>query len=180
MRKIHFLALFLALLSACSPALNRETMKRGLRDIPFDQMRADPGIFKGKLFILGGIIVVTRLTEQGSLIEALSVPVDSQGYLEEDKQGQGRFLALLPRSKGFLDPIVYRKGRQLTLAGEFVETRKGRIDELEYTYPFFEIKELTLWEEPKNYYPPYYYGYPYWDDPWGRPYRDPYRPMFPR
>ena len=31
-----------------------------------------------------------------------------------------------------LDPLVYRKGREITLAGDFVEVRKGKIDEMEY------------------------------------------------
>ena len=152
MKKICLISAVLMAFSACTPVLNREVMEQGMRDVPFSQLREAPDVFKGKLFILGGLIVKTRLVEKGSQIEALSVPVDSLGYLQEAGRTQGRFLALYPRSKGLLDPIVYRKGREVTLAGEFVEARKGKIDEMEYVYPVFEIRDIYLWEERKDSY----------------------------
>lgn len=172
------------LLAACSPVLNRELMKQGTRDLPFDQLRDAPDSFKGRLFILGGMIVGTRFMEAGSQIEALYVPVDSYGYLNEGERISGRFLALYPRSRGLLDPVVYKKGRELTIAAVFLETRKGKIDEMEYTYPVFEIKEVYLWDEYRNYYYappyyPYYYNSPFMYDPWGRPYPNPYWPPQP-
>lgn len=183
-RTLPIIAVVLAL-SACSPVLNRELMNRGIRDAPFSRLREAPEAYKGKLFILGGLIVETRFVEKGSQIEALGVTVDSLGYLQEPERSQGRFLAVYPRSKGLLDPMIYRKGREVTLAGEFVEARKGKIDEMEYVYPVFEIRDLYLWEERKEYYAPFYY-YPYYDpfyyrspflhDPWGRPYPNPYWP----
>jgi outer membrane lipoprotein len=185
MKRTFPVVIILLAVAACSPVLNREVMNRGVRDVPFSQLRQVPEVHKGKLFILGGLIVETRLVEKGSQIEALNVPVDSLGYLEGAERTQGRFLALYPGSKGLLDPIVYRKGREITIAGEFIETRKGKIDELEYVYPVFEIREIYLWEERKDYYPspyhypyydPFYYRSPFLYDPWGRPYPNPYWP----
>jgi len=166
--------------------LTREVMKQGMRDVPFNQLRQDPAVYKGKLFILGGIIAETRFSEKGSQIEALSVPVDSLGYLQGSDHTQGRFLAVYPRSKGLLDPMVFKQGREITLAGEFVETRKGKIDEMEYVYPVFEIREIYLWDERRDYYGPNYYypygswgpyggyGYPYGGWPYGGGYGYPY------
>lgn len=175
-------------LTACAPVLSRDLMREGTRDVPMTRFQTTPEAYKGQLFILGGVIVDTRLTEQGSEIEALYVPVDSSGDLEEGEHAGGRFLALLPKAKGMLDPEVYKKGREVTLAGEFVETRKGKIDEMEYTYPVFNIRQIYLWPEEKYYpYPPYYY-YPYYPyyydspflyDRWGRPYPNPYWPPPP-
>jgi outer membrane lipoprotein len=172
------------MLTACSPVLNRELMKQGARDLPFNELRDAPDSFKGRLFILGGVVVNTRFTETGSQIEALYVPVDSYGYLNQGGNTSGRFLALYPRTRGLLDPVVYKKGREITLAAEFLETRKGKIDEMEYVYPVFEIKEIYLWDEMRNYYYapyyypsyPYYYNSPFLHDPWGRPYPNPYWP----
>lgn len=185
MKRILLISAVALVLSACSPVLTREVMNQGMRDVSFNQLRQAPDMYKGKLFILGGLIVETRLLEKGSQIEALGVPVDSLGYIRESGRGQGRFLALYPRSKGLLDPMVYRKGREVTLAGEFVEEHQGKIDEMEYVYPLFEIREIYLWEERKDYYGPNYY-YPYYDpfyyrspfmyDPWGWPYGYPYWP----
>ncbi len=182
MRKLLLIILAAALLAGCSPVLSRELMRQGTRDVPFDQLRERADAYKGRLFILGGVITDTRLNDQGSQIEALYIPVDSYGYLEEGR-GEGRFLAVYPKSKGLLDPAVFKDGRQITVAGEFLDIRKGKIDEMEYTYPVFEIKQIYLWQEEKYYiYPSYYYYYPYGPylyDPWGRPYPNPYWPMYP-
>jgi outer membrane lipoprotein len=185
MKKILFIIGAALLLTACSPVLSRELMRQGTRDVPFNQLRETPDDYRGRLFVLGGVIADIRLTEEGSQLEALYVPVDSYGYLKEWDQGQWRFLALFPKSKGLLDPVVFKEGREVTLAGEFLETRKGKIDDMEYTYPVFEIKQIYLWQEqnyysyPRYYYYPYYYNSPFLYDPWGRPYPDPHWPMYP-
>lgn len=195
MRKSIVIVLAIAFslfLPGCAPVLDRALMKEGARDIPLSLVRENPDAFKGRLFILGGIIVSTRLTEQGAVIEALAVPVDSYGYLNHGARYEGRFLALYPRPGGVIDPMIFSKGREITLAGVFAEIRKGKIDEMDYAYPVFEVRQIHLWPErtvyyygypyPSYYYYPYY-RYPYWYydpwlypgwDPWGRPWPRPY------
>ncbi len=171
----------LLFLAACSPVLNKSLMREGLRDVPLSTVRETPDTYKGKLFILGGLIIETKHTERGSQIEALAVPVNGLGYLKDEvRVRDGRFLAVYPKERGFLEPLIYKKGRQVTLAGEFLELKKAKLDETEYTYPVFEIRQIYLWDEysDRYYYAPYYYyypySYPYWYDPWWRPY--PYPP----
>jgi len=169
------------LLTACYPVLSRELMKQGTRDVPFDQLRERADDYKGRLFILGGVIVDNRFTEGGSRIEALFVPVDSYGSLKDGARMQGRFLAMYPRSRGLLDPVVFKKGREVTLAGVYLETRKGRIDEMEYAFPVFEIREIYLWDEMRYYrnapyYDPFYWDSPFLYDRFGRPFPSPFWP----
>lgn len=162
---------------SCAPVLRKDYMDTGIRDIPLSEIKENPGIYKGKIFILGGIIVSARVTEEGSLVEAIYLHADSRGYL--DRGSNGRYIALYPRESGILDPQIYRKGRRITLAAEFVSTREGKIDDANYVYPFFLIKDLYLWDERTYNYPsyyPYYYDpywwgatYPYWWPYW-RPY----------
>ncbi|MEW6214473.1 MAG: Slp family lipoprotein [Nitrospirota bacterium] len=174
MKRLYLIVLAIVLLFSCAPVLRKDLMDKATRDITFSEILRNPEVYRGRLFILGGIIVETKFTDKGSLIEALYVPVDSRGYLKEIKPSNGRFLAFYPKEEGLLDPVIYNRGREITLAGEFIETRKGKVDDMEYTYPLFEIKELYLWEKHKEYYivPPYpswYYPYPYWwDYPWWR------------
>jgi len=183
----------LLMLAGCAPVLNREFMQEGAREFQLGHLVETPEVFKDKLFVLGGVIVETKLKEKGSQIEAIFVPVNSYGDLRDLDRYQGRFLAVFDRSKGILDPMIYKKGRQVTLAGTFVDVQKGKIDELEYLYPVFEIRQIHLWEED-SYYPygygwgsPYYYpGYynhyrmPYAYDPWYyRSYPGPYWPPPP-
>jgi outer membrane lipoprotein len=182
MKKIFLITVTSLILFSCAPVLDRKLMNEGVRNVPFSELREAPDAYRGKIFILGGLIVETRFTEIGSQIEALYVPVDSYGYLKENEHSMGRFLAISPSERGLLDPLIFTKGREITLAGEFLEIRNGKIDEMEYAYPVFEIKQIYLWEEREYYYPgyPYYYPYPYWwYDPWWRPYPGPYSPPPP-
>ena len=179
MKKYYWsvLLLFISLsLFSCAPVLRKDIMESAIRDVSVPDIRQSPEMYKGKLFVLGGIIVNTRVTVEGSLIEALYVPVDSRGYLKGVGLSHNRFLALFPKERGILDPLIFRRDREITLAGELIGIREGKIDEMEYAYPLFRIIELYLWEEEKEYYvfPPYYEPYPYWWDYhywwWDRPY----------
>lgn len=173
----RFLLSLLVILTvlSCAPVLRREILKTGIRDVPISDIRNHPDSYRGKLFILGGLIVNTKFIEEGSQIEALYVPVDSRGYLKDVELSNGRFLAIYPKEKGLLDSLIYRKERQITLAGEFIEIRSGKIGEMEYAYPVFEIIEIYLWKEREAYYPDYWnYYYPYWWDPWWRPWWGPW------
>ncbi len=167
------------LLVSCAPVLRQELMEEASLDVPFAELTRNPDLYRGRLFVLGGIIVGTKLTDRGSLIEAVYVPVNSLGYLRGVELSGGRFLALYPKEYGLLDPVIYRRGREITVAGVLIGTEEGRIDEMQYSYPLFEIKELYLWEEREPYYipPPYPYWYypypPYWWDPRWRHYYPP-------
>lgn len=167
-----FSAIFLCLLllASCATAIRKDLIEQGVRDLPISKLEQSPDSYQGRLFILGGIIVNTRLSQEGSIIEAIYVPVDSWGYLKEMPKTTVRFMALYPKSKGYLDPAIYRANRTITLAGTFTGLRSGKIDEMAYTYPFFRIDDLHLWEE-RVYAPAYYdpWGpYPYWRYPYGR------------
>lgn len=170
---IPLLALFVTCV-ACMPVLDRAVMREGSRKFSLAQLMENPDAYRGKLFILGGVIIGTRFTTAGSQIEALYVPVDAYGYPKETKDAQERFLAVYPRSRGWLDPVVYRNGKDITLAGTFLEIKTGQIDDIDYTYPVFEIREIFLWAKKDAlyaYWPWYsywpYYSYPFWwYDPW--------------
>jgi outer membrane lipoprotein len=182
MKRIYILLLctLCLILFSCAPVLNREYMQEGDRKVSFQALRENPDQYKGRLYILGGVIVNTKFTDEGSRIEAMHIPVNSSGYFEEEGRSEGRFLAVLPKNENTLDPVVYHRGRTITLAGEFVETRKGKLDEIEYVYPVFRIKQIYLWPKERPYYPapyyydpwfypyPYYYRYPWWRYPYIR------------
>lgn len=175
MKRVIAIGIVSLLLASCAPVLDRQLMREGQRDVSFDELRSNPDAYKGRLYILGGLIAETRFMEQGSQLEVLAVPVDSFGYLKEHERSNGRFLAVLSKSKALLDPLVYKKGREVALAGEFLEIRKGKIDEMAYEYPVFEIRQIHLFEEQQYYnmyaYP--YYPYPYWYSPYWGPWPPP-------
>jgi outer membrane lipoprotein len=158
----------LSLVSCATPVFKKDVMETSAINLSFPALREAPGAYKGKLFIFGGKIVTTKISDEGSLIEGFYAPVDPKGRLEETKASPDRFLALYPKERGLLEPDIYREDRKITVAGEFIGTRKGKIEGMEYVYPFFIIKDIHLWEERKNWttYPewnsPYSIPYPYW------------------
>lgn len=172
MSRFAVIIIIAVVLMGCASVLSGDLMRQGARNIPLRQVRENPAAFKGRLFILGGVIVETRLTDKGSMVEFLAVPVDSYGGLKFRSNSEGRAMALYPKARGILDPVIYRKGREITFAGTLLDVQSGRIDEMEYLYPVFEIQELYLWEEMTEYYvypyPWYYSRPPWWYDPWWR------------
>jgi outer membrane lipoprotein len=177
MSKVYLIILLAYLLmSSCTPVLSRNLLSNGMLNDGLSEIKQYPDSYKGRLFIFGGIIVKTETTKDGSVIEAIFVPVNSLGYLKSYKTSGGRFLAVY-KSPEILDPLIFSEKREITLAGEFIELRKGKIGEMEYAYPFFEIKEIYLWEvmrEKDNYYyympppyPPWYYRHRPYDPWWG-------------
>ncbi|MBI5374482.1 MAG: Slp family lipoprotein [Candidatus Schekmanbacteria bacterium] len=171
-KTLIFLIIPLVLLS-CTSVLKKELMLAGTRELPLQAIKENPDFYKGKLFILGGIVANTKFSEEGSVIEAAYVPVDERGNFSSSKPTNTRFLAVLSKDKGLIDPLIYRQGKEVTLAGRFIEVRKNKIEEMEYSYPVFSIEEIYAWEEKvenTNYatpmYPSWYYpywgGYPYW------------------
>ncbi len=134
--------------ASCSvPVLRSDLLHDGIRDIPMPQLAQDPAPYTGKLFILGGAIVTTTVTQSGSTVEALDIPVDSAGHLKQGQPPSGMYIGFYASELGVLDPAVYRPGRMITLAGEFTELRPGQMGGKQYDFPFFVIRQIYLWEE---------------------------------
>lgn len=164
--KTLILISILLIVGCAPPVLKKELITQATVATP-SEIKASPEASKGRLFILGGIIVGVKNELEGSMIEAIFMGVDQKGYLKEEYGP--RFFA---RTKDFIDPVIYRTGRKVTIAGEFTGTLKGKIGDMEYEYLIFEIKDLYLWPEEKIYLapPPWWYDpwYYWWYDPWWR------------
>ncbi|MDA8388777.1 MAG: Slp family lipoprotein [Nitrospiraceae bacterium] len=185
-RSLAVVCLFalLGVLTACaSPAINSELLRRGARNVSLRALAADPGLYRGRLFILGGKIISTRVTDEGSVIEALNIPVNSDGVPETVMAAGGRYLAVRSRANGILDPAVYKKGAYITVAGYFTGTRIAKLDSGHYTFTVFNIARIRLWKKPmlNTTPPPPYYPYygPFYHNPYGpNPYGPYYGPRY--
>ncbi len=165
---VLILVSILALSVSCAPPVLKKEVLTQAAVANLSEIKASPEASKGRLFILGGLIVRVKNEQDGSVIEAIFMGVDQKGYLKESEYGP-RFFA---KTKDFIDPVIYKAGRTITIAGEFSGTLKGTIGDMEYEYPVFEIKDLYLWPEEKIYPapPPWWYDpwYYWWYDPWWR------------
>jgi len=150
---------------ACAPVFKDEIMKNSTINPSPIELNASPASFEGKMYIFGGKIINLRTTPDGYVIEAMFLPVDSRGKIDDGDNYIGRFLAILPKEKGILDPLIFKAGRDVSIAGIYRGIRTQKSDNIENTYSYFEIAAIRLWEERAYYSSPFiYYPYPqlYW------------------
>ena len=165
MKKITCLLMFLFLISAgCTPLISKELRRELSPDITFKQIIKDPDAHKGKKILISGIILGSRNTKEGTLIEILQKPADIEGRPKDVDDSDGRFLALYD---GYLDIAIYSRGRDAAVAGEITGKRVLPLGEIDYIYPLISIKEIHLFkvrkEERSRYCP---YPFWWWHAPW--------------
>jgi outer membrane lipoprotein len=160
MKRLLILILLSLTLLSCAHVISKEYTEVAEKSIPFNELLKNPNVYLNKLFIFGGIIAETKMTGTGSEIEVVQTPLDRMGSITDRDVSEGRFIILTTK---YLDPLIYRSGRDITFAGIATGSRKQLLGGVEYVYPVFEAKEIYLWRED-NYYL-YPYEYPYWYDP---------------
>lgn len=133
--------------------------------------RAAPDAAIGKKIRWGGTIVSVVNQPQQTRLEIVSRPLRANGRPRESDTTDGRFLAIID---GFLDPVVYAKGRQITVQGVVTGVEAGSIGEYPYHFVVVSVTSHTLWKQQEpvdvRYVPdplygwhPGYWGYPpYW------------------
>jgi len=95
MRKFTCLLMFLFLISAgCAPLISKELRRELSPDITFKKVIKDPDVHKGKTIFISGIILDSRNTKEGTMIEILQKPADMHGRPKDVDDSDGRFLAL--------------------------------------------------------------------------------------
>lgn len=164
------MSLILFLLPGCVYVISRDVRREVTPDLSFKEVIKDPDAHKGKIVLWGGTIIDSKNLKEGTQIVVLQKDLNSWGRPKESDKSQGRFIILDP---GYLDTAIYRKKREITVAGEITGQKVLPIDEIDYTYPVLFPREIHLWkEETKAEYP-----YPYWPYPWWWDY--PFYPYWP-
>ncbi len=139
------LVLFLCTLfltAGCSPPFPEETLDKVNRNVSFEELKKGPGKFKGTWVMIGGMIVVSKNLKEGTLIEVLQKPLDTDGRPLKTDMTKGRFLV---QSDTFLDPAIYHQGRLVTVVAEVLGRKELPLDEIMYPYPLLIMKDLHLW-----------------------------------
>ncbi|TWJ26418.1 Slp family lipoprotein [Geobacter argillaceus] len=160
-------------LSGCARVISDQSRSLVDPTVQFAKLRDNPDNYIGKTVLLGGRIASARNTKEGGVLEIVQFELD--GDVPRDSFiSHGRFLAT---SVDFLDSLIYKPDRLVTLVGEVKGKKTLPLDAMEYTYPVVAIREIYLWQPsesekyllyPPSRYNPYYYGYgsePYWDRP---------------
>lgn len=139
--------LVLALISACAPAISKQYREQADQSLSFPVLAADPDAYKEKKVILGGVIAQTTTRTGETELEIVQKPLDSANMPETTDRSEGRFLVIVDR---FLDPLIYKKDRKITVAGEVVGSEVRKLANLDYRYPVIKSQEIKLWPETKS------------------------------
>ncbi|MBI5847443.1 MAG: Slp family lipoprotein [Nitrospirae bacterium] len=168
MKRLLLFCLLLTTLSSCAHIISAENRENALSTVSLGEVRAHADQYAGKTFIFGGVIAHTAATEMGSELEVIQMPLDEWGYVAAHDQSEGRFIVT---ARSHLDPLIFRKGREVTISGVLMGTRTEKLGENDYHFPLFKAKEIHLLPR-KVYYPASYYGYEplYYPYYWGGPF----------
>ena len=105
--------------------------------------RVEPGVF-GSSARWGGVILDSKNKDNGTCFEVLSRELDK--YLRPELQDAtlGRFIAC---AQGFHDPVIFTKGREITVTGQIQNIEVRKVDDFDYRYPVLKVDDLVLWEK---------------------------------
>lgn len=163
-------------ISACSVIPEELQTPEGTNLVSFERALRQPAEAVGETARWGGVIASVSNTDNGTVIEVVNFDLKNWGRPLISDESNGRFRAVL---ESFVDPMVYQKGRSITVVGQVVEPVEGTIDEFKYLFPTIAVTSKKLWSEERksdvqiDYSPLWFrhqfYGpYPYYYPPRGR------------
>jgi len=132
----------------CGPVISRETLKDVDQMIRFEQILEDPEAYRESVVLLGGEIIDTQNATDETHIFVLQRPLEFRNKPASMDVSKGRFIISAP---GFLDPVIYRPGRKITVVGSVVGKEIRPLEDIAYPYPLIAQRELYLW--PSEEYP---------------------------
>lgn len=159
--QLLILAAGLLALSGCATNPISKNLRRQAAPLTLAQVAANPSAYTGATVIWGGQIINTVNSTNGGSIYVLKLPLHHDDARPK-RYGfsPGRFIA---RTRGFLDPQIFKNGRLITVAGTIVGVETQPLQKMQYSYPVVGIEELHIWRRR-----PQYYYYPGWYGPgWG-------------
>ncbi len=128
-------------------------------DLQLQEARDNIDAHRGRPVRWGGSIVSVENKDNETWIEVLELKLSRSGEPKRYSPSAGRFLIRVSR---FLDPAIYAKGRQITVAGVLEGDVERSIGKQPYSFPVVKAEEHYLWAPYRRYsYDPYYnhYGY---------------------
>lgn len=116
---------------------------------PLSEARENVRALEGVPVRWGGTIVSLKNRENDTLIEILGKALGSDGEPVAADDSLGRFMV---RVEGFLDPAIYRPGRNVTVYGSLEKPIEGTLGERPYTFPVVRAQTPYLWPDEPDYY----------------------------
>ncbi len=146
-----YLSLACLFLSACV------SLPSALKDVPVVDVpygQASQSTNKDASVRWGGVIIEVENEQDSSLVQVLFYPLDPyDGRPQLNKPGEGRFVI---KSTEFLDPVVYAKDKEVTVAGILTGDIERTIGKRVVRLPLISATVIHLWA--RNDRDDYYYS----------------------
>lgn len=126
-------------------------------------VRATPDKYAGTKVRWGGIIAAVENEANESEIQVVSRPLADSTRPQETDASSGRFIV---RIKGFVDPIDYSAGREITVIGVLDGVEQRNIGKYPYSFPLVRATSYYLWPLRPPPIPDSYYYYSPLYNPW--------------
>lgn len=121
----------------------------------FSELQADPEQEVGETVIFGGKIIGNQVTDQGTQLMVLQLPLGGADRPRNNDLSKGRFLI---RSKQFIDPAIYPDGTLITVVGRLAGSEVRTIGQMPYRYPVIEPLEIKKWPPETEASPRFHFG----------------------
>ena len=153
MAKKVILAVILSfILSGCTSVLSSRVVQEADDKVTFTDLQKKPDRYRGTVVILGGQILDTVVKESETRVQVLQLPLGAQQRPDNTASSQGRFIVIFKR---FADPLVYEKGRKITMAGVVQGGQVIMLNDRPHNVPVLLERETYLWKTEDYYYPAY-------------------------
>ncbi len=110
----------------------------------------------------GGTIASIENSDEGSIVEIVSRPLNAWGRPKRNDQSDGRFIA---RIEEVMDSEKVKQGMDVTTIGELIAVEEGLVGEMLYKFPVMTVSKVKVWQ-PEITSVPYAQGY--WKDPFNK------------
>ena len=134
--------IFFLLLSACSSHIPPE-IRQPLNDAPsVNQVRDNFDNYLSQHVRWGGVILNIENKNNASWLTIVAFSLSDRGEPQISDQSPGRFIAVVD---DFLEPLLYKRDRNITVIGQLLRTETLKIDEFAYNYPVVQVDHYYLW-----------------------------------
>jgi len=171
--KISSIVLVLMVCGGCAANPASTVSQAIVDDVSLTQARSAAEVYTGSTVRWGGMVTEVENKADKTWVFVVGRVLRDDAKPITDSASEGRFVASF---NGFVDPLVYKKGRPLTVVGSIEGNTVRAIGEYDYRFPVVAVSDSYLWSEPiktKFIYAPaprydyyYYHPYPYRHQRW--------------
>jgi outer membrane lipoprotein len=154
---------FLLIFAGCASKPASSISQAVVDDVSLTQARAEGDPFLASTVRWGGVVTEVENKADKTWVFLVQRALGDEHKPITDGDSEGRFIASFT---GFIDPLVYKAGRPLTVVGGIEGSIVRAIGEYDYNFPIVAVGDSHLWAEPVKtkviYAPAPYMGYDYY------------------